>query len=92
MKTRKIMLPMMAIICAIGMVFATANTNYSAATGFIETAQGWEQVNVNCEEGENTCRAYYSSDPNTVYNVYPTPDNDSDPLPSASPIAVEISE
>ena len=91
MKT-KVFLPMMAIICAIGMSFATAETNYSTATGFIETAQGWEQVEVSCEVGENTCRAYYSSDPNTVYTVYPTPDDKETPLSSASPIAVEISE
>ncbi|SFF68800.1 hypothetical protein SAMN04488033_104118 [Salegentibacter agarivorans] len=88
----KVFLPLIAVICAIGMAFATADTNYSAAIGFIETDEGWEQVNVDCEEGVNTCKAYYSSDPNTVYTVYPTDNNQMEPLSSASLIPVEISE
>ncbi len=91
MKT-KVFLPMMAVICAIGMAFATAETNYSAATGFIETAQGWEQVDVDCEDGEFTCRVAYESDPETEYIVYEAPNSQSDELESTSPDAILISD
>lgn len=91
MKT-KVFLPLIAVICAIGMAFATADTNYSTATGFIETAQGWEQVEVECEEGINLCRAYFESNPQTVYTVYSAPNSKSTPLDSPSPLPIMISD
>lgn len=72
MKT-KFLLPVMAMIFAIGISFASVKGNSTTATGFIQTAQGWEQVDVNCPEGSNSCEMYFSSNPQEIYPVYDAP-------------------
>ena len=72
MKT-KFLLPMIAMMFAIGISFASVESNASSAIGFIQTDEGWEQVDVGCETGSKTCRMYYSSDPNTIYVVHDAP-------------------
>lgn len=72
MKT-KFLLPVMAMIFAIGISFASVKGDKAAATGFIQTAQGWEQVDVNCPEGGNDCEMYFSSNPDQIYPVYDAP-------------------
>ena len=87
MKT-KVFLPMIAMIFAIGMSFASVNTDASSATGFIETDDGWEQVNVACDGGNNTCRMYYSSDPSKIYVVHDAPGGNPLKSPTQEPIEV----
>lgn len=91
MKT-KVLLPMLAFICSVGMAFATVGTNYAAATGFIETEEGWKPVTVNCEEGSFDCRVYLESDTETPYTVYPVANSQSEPLESSSPLPIMISD
>ena len=87
MKT-KFLLPGLAMIFAIGMSFGSVNADYTSATGFIQTAQGWEQVNVDCSAGEDKCRMYFSSNPNEIYTVYDAPGGN--PLESADPDPIEV--
>jgi hypothetical protein len=73
MKT-KFLLPVLAMIFAIGMSFTTVNADKAVATGFIETSPGnWEQVDVDCPTGLNDCRMFFSSEPDKIYSVYDAP-------------------
>jgi hypothetical protein len=73
MKT-KFLLPVLAMIFAIGMSFTSVNSNKAVATGFIETSPGnWEQVDVDCPTGLNQCEMFFSSDPDEIYSVYDAP-------------------
>lgn len=69
MKTRKIMLPLMAFVCAIGMAFASADIVEDQSTGYIFEGNNWRSVQVDCAPGEKNCRVLLSSD-NTIYQVF----------------------
>ena len=86
MKNR-FLIPVMAMFFAISMSFASVDST-SSATGFIETDEGWKQVDLACNGGVNTCRMYYSSDPSTIYIVYDAPGGN--PLKSPNPQAIEV--
>ncbi len=60
MKIRKLMLPMMAFICAIGMAFASANLVEDQSTGYIFKNDVWQPVTVDCGTGELTCEVKFS--------------------------------
>lgn len=79
---------MIAMIFAIGVSFASAKADFKSATGFIQTDEGWEQVDVDCNDGEYNCQMYYSSDPNTFYVVHDAPGGN--PLKSTSPQPIEV--
>lgn len=69
MKLRKLMLPMMAFICAIGMAFASANVIEDQSTGYIFENNTWRTVQVDCGEGEIDCRVKLADD-DTIYQVF----------------------
>lgn len=80
MKT-KILLPVLAIVFAVGMVFAFAETNENIAQGYYEASPGnWKPINVDCE-GPSDCLIRFLPDP-TIHKVYATPDT-SQPLDGA---------
>lgn len=70
MKTRKLMLPMMAFICAIGMSFATVGLEADLMYDYIQTDSGWEEIpELNCGEGIADCRALVDGEgPFLVYD------------------------
>ncbi|WMQ62098.1 DUF6520 family protein [Imtechella halotolerans] len=87
MKKLRMILPMLAFVLAIGMSFAYVKADLAVIQGYIETSPGvWESVDVNCINGNKECRVVFSSDPNTVYMVYPVqnPGEDDKPLTSSS--------
>lgn len=69
MKTRKLMLPLMAFVCAIGMAFASANVVKEQSTGYIFENNAWRTVQVDCDTGEENCIVLLSGD-ETPYPVY----------------------
>ncbi|MDT0677028.1 DUF6520 family protein [Autumnicola musiva] len=60
MKTRKLMLPMMAFICAIGMAFTSADVVEDQSTGYIFRNDAWQPVTVDCGDGELNCEVKFS--------------------------------
>lgn len=70
MKTNKLMLPLMAFICAIGMSFTTIPQPEVQTSGEIFRNGAWEPVPVNCNGTGNNCQVKFSSDPDQVYDVY----------------------
>lgn len=82
-----ILIPVLAMFFAISMSFASVDST-SSATGFIETEEGWEQVDLACENGQNNCRMYFTSDPSTIYVVYDAPGGI--PLKSTNSQPVEV--
>ncbi len=87
MKNR-FLIPVMAMFFAISMSFASVESA-SSATGFIETEEGWQQVDLACNSGPKTCRMYYSSDPSTIYTVYDAPGGNPLRSPNENPIEVK---
>jgi|TARA_R100000789_G_scaffold62867_1_gene59784 hypothetical protein len=71
MKTRKLMLPMMAFICAIGMAFATNAIQQDPMNDYIRKDGSWEAIQeVNCEPGSSDCQALVEGEgPFTVYDA-----------------------
>lgn len=93
MKKLRMILPMLAFVLAIGMSFAYVKADLAVIQGYIETSPGvWESVNVNCVDGDDECKVYFSSDPNTIYTVYRVmnPGQDDLPLKSSSPHPIEL--
>jgi len=81
MKIRKLILPMLAFICAIGVAFATVDmkpepkvlADDSYATMYIRANNAWHEVEVDCGVGTEDCKAIFREDPlGTIYQVYNT--------------------
>jgi hypothetical protein len=81
MNFKKLILPMLAFICAVGVAFATVDLkpepkmvmDDSYATMYVYT-DGWHTVEVDCELGDQECKVIFSQDPSrTPYQVYNSP-------------------
>gem|GEM_PF-1985696 len=79
MKFKKLILPMLAFICAIGVAFATVDlnpepkvvTDDSYATMYIRANNAWHAVEVECGDDQFDCKAFFTEDPSgTIYQVY----------------------
>lgn len=70
MKT-KILLPVLAIVFAVGLSFATANLSSGVAveTGWVNGPNGWELITVDCGEGQLHCKVKFSPSGQS-YQVY----------------------
>ncbi|WP_268225214.1 DUF6520 family protein [Sinomicrobium oceani] len=73
MKT-KFLLPVLALVFATGMSFATANLNADPDNDYIER-DGWEMIPevTSCTPTEQACFGLSQSD-GLVYRIYDTPD------------------
>lgn len=82
MKT-KILLPVLAIVLAIGMSFAFVNATEEDyyASGFIQIGTEWHPVDVNCNGSSYDCKVQISGS-STEYLVYST----SNPGPLDKPL------
>ncbi|WBL24268.1 DUF6520 family protein [Zunongwangia sp. HGR-M22] len=70
MKSKKLILPLMAFICAIGMSFASSNFVAEQSTGYVFRNNTWEQVSVSCDtQEENACLVKFSEN-GQEYQVY----------------------
>ncbi|WP_339655863.1 DUF6520 family protein, partial [uncultured Salegentibacter sp.] len=83
MKYLKMILPMIAIIFAIGFSFATANTEpepkmsetESYALMYVNIDGDWHEIEVNCEAGNSDCRAIFLDAPSEgTFQVYNSQD------------------
>lgn len=55
MKT-KILLPVLAIVFAVGMAFATVTMNAEQAYDYVKIGESWEQIEaLNCPTGNDVC-------------------------------------
>jgi hypothetical protein len=73
MKSKNLILPMMAFICAIGMAFATINQSSDPELDYIETESGVEIVEeLDCGIGSTPCEARITPG-GTPYPVYDDP-------------------
>ncbi len=76
MKNLKFILPMLAIIFAIGLTFAATNfkadpKNDNYATMYVNIDDTWHEIEVDCETGTANCTVEFSEDPSlTPYQVY----------------------
>ncbi len=83
MKFKKLILPIVAIVFAIGMAFATTNftlepknspdvPNDLQATMFVNIGNSWYEIEVDCESGAANCQVRFDEDPvsGTTYQVY----------------------
>jgi len=91
MKKLKLILPMLAIIMAIGFSFATVNLNLNKVeeSGWIEGPTGWELVTVDCPTGQNKCQMYFSSNESQVYDVYNEPEGEILKTSNTSPVEIQ---
>ncbi|APS37443.1 DUF6520 family protein [Salegentibacter sp. T436] len=82
MKYLKVILPMLAIIFAIGLTFATVDPepkpelsesdNY--ATMYVNIGNNWHEIEVECGNGDEECLVIFTEDPSgTPYQVYNSP-------------------
>lgn len=74
MKVKKLILPMLAFICAIGMAFAAVNFNPEPkiqANDFVYLGNNsWKEIpEQNCQGTEENCRVQFGTGGH-VYNVY----------------------
>lgn len=68
MKT-KFLLPVLAMIFAIGMSFTTAPSTGEPAVDYIRVGNSWEAIpEINCGEGPRTCQVELQD--GSVHNVY----------------------
>lgn len=86
MKYLKMILPMMVMIFAVGLMFATVDSepklelsesdNY--ATMYVNIGNNWYPIEVDCGIGTNNCLAKFEEDPSpgTPYQVYNSEDLD----------------
>lgn len=92
MKTKKLMLPGMAIICAMGMAFASVDLKSELkldAVDYVLIGGTWTAIaEQNCAEGPHTCRVKFSENGQS-YDVYDVMYDD-DPKPSSSKDATLI--
>ncbi len=81
MKHLKVILPMMAMIFAIGLTFATVNPepepkpeipeNESYALMYVNIDGEWHEIEVDCEAGEANCRVVFTDAPSEgTFQVY----------------------
>ncbi|PZD76443.1 DUF6520 family protein [Mesonia sp. K7] len=82
------LLPVLAMILAVGMSFTTLEANEGYVTGWIDGPNGWEQVNVDCEMGDFDCEVRFLPNP-THYQVYLT-QGYSNPLKSVSEEVIDL--
>ncbi len=80
MKYLKVILPMMAMIFAIGLTFATVDPEpeitdiESYATMYVNVDGDWHEIEVDCETGNTECLVIFTEDPSgTPYQVYNSP-------------------
>jgi len=73
MKIKKLILPMMAIIFAIGMTFASVdfkNEPVNQAQDYVLISGSWQGIpEQNCPPGQNTCRVQFGQG-GPIYDVY----------------------
>jgi len=70
MKIKKLILPMLAIIFAISMVFASPNWENDPNNDYVLTSQGVVPIQeINCNEGEKQCRAQLEEG-GPIYDVF----------------------
>ncbi|WP_093304132.1 DUF6520 family protein [Salegentibacter agarivorans] len=84
MKFRKLILPMMAFIFAIGLTFATVDSepklelseSDSYATMYVNIGNNWYPIEVECGIGDAECRVSFEEDPSpgASYKVYNSED------------------
>lgn len=79
MKLKKLILPMMAMIFAIGLTFATVNTEPEPellANDYILVGSSWITIpEQNCEDGQFNCQVRYGQN-GPVLDVYDEMDDD----------------
>ena len=82
MNFKKLILPMLVLVCAIAMAFTSRDLkpepkmvpDDSYATMYIYT-DSWHPIEVECGEGFQDCEVVFTSDPSgTRYQVYNTQD------------------
>ncbi|MFC6859177.1 DUF6520 family protein [Zunongwangia atlantica] len=75
MKRSKLILPLMAFICAIGMSFTTAQYSQEEHD-YVDLGNGsWFEIDeVDCGEGSEECRVQIGED-GPIYQVYDEQDN-----------------
>ena len=73
MKVKKLILPMLAIIFAIGMVFASPNWENDPNNDYVLTSQGVVPIQeIDCNKGDKQCRAQLEKG-GQVYDVFDDP-------------------
>ncbi|MBI6118259.1 DUF6520 family protein [Salegentibacter maritimus] len=73
MKNLKLILPMMAIIFAIGLMFATSNIEADPNNDYVLTSEGVVTIQeIDCGLGDNQCRAQLEEG-GPVYDVFDDP-------------------
>ncbi|MBZ9629794.1 DUF6520 family protein [Salegentibacter sp. LM13S] len=69
MKT-KVLLPMLAFICAIGMMFANPFVEADPTLDYVETENGIRSIQeLECGSGDEQCRVQFSEN-GPIYEVY----------------------
>ena len=78
MKIKKFFIPMLAMIFAVGMAFATADTAVEDyATKYILVDDTWHTIDVDCGIGQVECVVMFEEDPNlNIYQVFNSRDED----------------
>ena len=73
MKT-KFLLPILAMIFAVGMSFTTVNnSSEDYATKYVRAGNMWYHIDVECGQGLEDCEVIFTEDPTgTPYQVYNT--------------------
>jgi len=71
MNVKKLMLPMMAFIFAIGMMFATPNVENDPNNDYVQLSDGtWFSISEqNCGDGNEACQAQLAPE-GDIYQVY----------------------
>lgn len=73
MKKLKLILPMMAIVFAIGLMFATSNIEADPNNDYVLTSEGVVTIQeIDCGPGDDQCRAQLEEG-GTVYDVFDDP-------------------
>jgi len=73
MKIRKLILPMMAFIFAIGMLFASPSLESDPNNDYVLTPQGVVPIQeIECGEGNQQCRAQFEEG-GPIYDVFDDP-------------------
>lgn len=83
MKYLKVILPLMAMIFAVGLTFATVNSepepkiseNENYALMYVNIDGAWHGIEVDCETGETNCRVIFTDAPTEgTFQVYNSQD------------------
>lgn len=89
---KKFLLPMLAMIFAAGMAFATADSTVdNPQTKYVDVNGTWHAIqesDLNCGIGSAECLVMFEEDPNSnTYQVYHS-ENDTDPVRGGGNITV----